>query len=168
MGAQSSCLKTMLQTPVGSLSCDACGTSCMKDAEQEPPQESPQSTPKEIAQRAIADHNLQVISRLVESESDQVQNNFATIVRELLAAGIDPSSITVESKILTPQPGLRRMTTSIVHGDTNSENLPLWNPLPPTLHQVEEAQESDKDDPPPLNPPTLERQTGIYIQVPKP
>ncbi len=165
MGAQSSCAKALLSTPLGSLSCDACGTSCMKEPEQEPPQDSP----KEVAQRAVADHQLQVISRLVESESVQVQNNFAIIVRELLAAGIDPASISVQSQILTPQPGMRRMTTNIVHGDiVETEELPLWNPLPPTLHQVEEVQEGDTEDPPPLNPPTLERQTGIYIQVPKP
>ena len=39
MGASGSCTKTAFKTPLGSLTCDACGSSCVKDPDQESPEQ---------------------------------------------------------------------------------------------------------------------------------
>ena len=112
---------------------------------------------------------MQVISRLLGSESAHVQNNFAGIVKELLAAGTDPSTIRVEHELHSPQPFARRMSTRIVFQPTDSakqqENIVL-PPLPRTLYPVESKEESETDDPPPLNPPTLIRQNATNRSPP--
>jgi hypothetical protein len=164
MGAKSSCAKTLFQTPVGSLSCDACGSSCVKDTVQE--------SPEQVAQRAIVDHTMQVISRLLGSESAHVQNNFAGIVKELLAAGTDPSTIRVEHELHSPQPFARRMSTRIVFQPTppatpKQQGNIVLQPLPRTLYPVESREEkSETDDPPPLHHPPLIRQNATNRSPP--
>jgi hypothetical protein len=163
MGAvQGTCKKTIVKTPFGTIGCNGCGSSCVK--------ELPQEAPEDIAERARIEHTLNMIGRLVGSESTQVQNNFSTIVRELLAAGVPADQISVEHQVHSPKPGLRMMTTRIVHtGDTpplTPKDI-VFPPLPPTLHPVEE-QSNDSESPPPANPPTLIRQNAIQSRYQPP
>jgi hypothetical protein len=144
----SSCIKGSFNTPFGTIACDGCSFSCVQTQSQE--------TAAKAAEKAVVDHTIQMITKLVGSESIQVQNNLGAIVKELLAAGTDPSTIQVEHQVHSPQPGVRTITTRIVHGSTPPES-PKQQPLPRNLYEVEEK-ESETDDPPPLNPPTLIRQ----------